>query len=189
MNWKAVVVIIAATLAVYCPAQETKPANPTDSPLIAKLADVAGIDSIVKALYDVISGPAMTKRDWNRMRSLFVPGARMVALGRNSQGDARFRQMTVDEYITLNGPFLEGGGFFEKEIGRKTDQFGNIAQIFSTYEAREKLEDAKPMMRGINSLQLLNDGKRWWIVSVLWQAEDKDLSLPSKYMVPASKDD
>jgi hypothetical protein len=54
--------------------------------------------------------------------------------------------------------------------------------VFSTYEARQKADDPKPFMRGINSIQLFNDGKRWWVVSILWQSESPDNPLPEKYL-------
>jgi hypothetical protein len=148
----------------------------------AKEADVKSMESILAALYDVISGPAGQKRDWNRMRSLFVEGAQMSAVGKRPDGQAVRRAFTVEDYITRSGPVLEQRGFFEKEVARRIESFGNIAHVFSTYEAREKSDDAKPMMRGINSIQLFNDGKRWWIVSIYWQAEDPSTQLPDKYL-------
>jgi integrase len=69
----------------------------------------------------------------------------------------------VEDYISSSGPFLEKNGFFETEIGRKTEQYGNIVHVFSTYESKRTLKDEKPCMRGINSFQLWYDGKRWWV--------------------------
>ena len=77
---------------------------------------------------------------------------------------------------------LEEQGVFEKEIARRTETFGNIAHVFSTYEVRRKAEDKEPFIRGINSIQLMNDGKRWWIVTVFWEAERPDNPLPKKYL-------
>jgi hypothetical protein len=145
-------------------------------------ADVATVDSIIKSVYDVISGPAGQKRNWDRMRSLFTEDARMVAIGRTQAGEVRRRHMTVEDYIKLNGPALEERGFFEKEVARRTEQFGNLVHIWSTYEARVKADDPKPFMRGINSYQLWNDGKRWWVLSIVWQAEDPSNPLPEKYL-------
>jgi hypothetical protein len=90
--------------------------------------------------------------------------------------------MTVEDYINTSGPLLEQDGFFESEIGRKMEQYGNIVHLFSTYDSKRKADDAKPFMRGINSIQLWNDGKRWWIVTVLWQAETADNPIPQKYI-------
>jgi hypothetical protein len=77
---------------------------------------------------------------------------------------------------------LEKEGFFERESARKTEAFGQIAHVFSTYESRHAAEDAKPFQRGINSIQLMNDGKRWWIVTIFWQGEDEKNPLPEKYL-------
>ncbi len=90
--------------------------------------------------------------------------------------------MTVEDYAQRNGPFFEKNGFFEQEAARSTDSFANIAHVFSSYESRHDKEDAKPFQRGINSIQLMNDGKRWWIVTIFWQGEDEKNRLPDKYL-------
>jgi hypothetical protein len=77
-------------------------------------------------------------------------------------------------------------GFFEREIARRTDCFGNVCQIFSTYESRLAPGDAKPFERGINAIQLLRDGRRWWIASVAWDAERAESPIPADYL-PAPK--
>lgn len=148
----------------------------------AKPEDVKSIDAIVLALYDVISGDAGEKRDWNRFRSLFYPGARMIPTGTNAKtGKVGARIASPEDYIKANAPFLEGEGFHEQELGRRVDEFGTIAQVFSAYEARNKLSDAKPFMRGINSIQLFNDGKRWWVMTVAWSPETAAAPLPERY--------
>jgi len=148
----------------------------------ANSSDVASVDSLVAALYDVISGPAGKKRDWDRMRSLFIPGARLIPTGKRQSGEISSRVLTVEDYINGSSKTLEEGGFFEKEVARRTENYGNIAHVFSTYESRRKADDAKPFARGINSIQLMNDGKRWWIVTVFWQGEGPDNPLPEKYL-------
>jgi hypothetical protein len=75
----------------------------------------------------------------------------------------------VDEYITRAGPVLEKNGFFEVEIARQVEQYGGVVHAFSTYESRHKAEDKTPFVRGINSIQLFNDGQRWWVVTILWE--------------------
>lgn len=153
-----------------------------DQPPAANPKDVASMDAILAALYDVISGPAGQKRDWNRMRSLFVPGGRLIAAGKRPTGEVGHRMMDVEGYISASGPILESKGFFERESARRVETFGNIAHVFSTYEARQKADDEKPFARGINSIQLFNDGTRWWIVTIYWQAESPDNPLPAKYL-------
>ena len=147
----------------------------------ANPADVATMDSTIAALYDVISGPA-GKRNWDRFRSLFAPGARLIANGVRPTGEVISRVMTVEDYAQRNGPFFEQQGFFEREAARHADVFGNIAQVFSTYESRHATDDAKPFQRGVNSIQMVNDGNRWWIVTVFWQGEDEKNPLPTKYL-------
>jgi hypothetical protein len=158
-------------------AQTTSPATPAANP-----ADVTSIDSIIAALYDVISGPAGKKRDWDRMRSLFVPGARLIPTGPRQAGGYGSRVLTVDDYIERSSPFFEKEGFYESETSRVTEQFGQIAHAFSTYDSKHAPTDAKPFARGINSIQLMNDGKRWWIVTIFWQGEDEKNPLPEKYL-------
>lgn len=149
---------------------------------VANAADVATLDAIMHAVYDVISGPAGQKRDWNRMRSLFIPGARLIPTSERPTGEVGSRVLTVEDYITRGGPFLETNGFFERESARRVEQYGNIAHVFSTYESRHKAEDAKPFARGINSFQLMNDGKRWWVVTIFWQEETPKNPLPKQYL-------
>jgi len=145
--------------------------------------DVSSIDGILAALYDVISGPAGQKRNWDRMRTLFIPEGRLIATGKRADGTFGKRVMSVEDYINNSGPFLEKNGFFESEIGRKTEQFGGVVHVFSTYESKKTgAADEKPFMRGINSIQLWNDGARWWIVNVFWQSETPDTPIPAKYL-------
>ena len=155
------------------PAAAIPPANP---------ADVATMDAIIGAVYDVISGPAKATRNWDRFRSLFVPGARLIPTGRRPTGEVLSRVLTPEEYIQRSGPILEQNGFFEREISKRVEKFGNIAHIFSTYESKHAKEDDKPFARGINSFQLMNDGKRWWIVTIFWQGEDDKNPLPAEYL-------
>jgi hypothetical protein len=144
--------------------------------------DVESVDAIINALYNVISGPAGEKRNWDRMRTLFIPEGKLMATGKRQDGMMGKRVMTLEDYISSSGPYLEKEGFFEREIGRKTDQYGSVVHVFSTYDSKKKLEDEKPFMRGINSIQLWNDGKRWWVVSVFWQAETPDNPIPERYL-------
>ena len=185
------IILCAASLAA---AQEKQKPMPTPSPAAKPLlnappatpaanpADVASVDSIIGAVYDVISGPAGKKRDWDRMRSLFLPGARLIPTGARPGGAYGSRVLTVDEYIERSSGFFDKEGFYEKEVARVTEQFGQIVHAFSTYESRHAPDDAKTIQRGINSIQLMNDGKRWWIVTIFWQGEDEKTPLPEKYL-------
>lgn len=136
-------------------------------------------ERLIAAVYDVISGEAGKQRDWERFRSLFHPTARLIATGRNpNTGAVVVIPMTPDEYITRNEAFLRDG-FIEREIVSKTDRFGNIVHVFSSYEAFRSAKDEKPFLRGVNSFQLVYDGKKWLVMTIFWQAEDKDNPLPA----------
>lgn len=148
----------------------------------ARTADVESLDAILAALYDVISGPAGQARDWNRFRSLFAPGARLIPTGGPAGQPPRAMVWTPDEYIERAGRNLETNGFFEREIGRTTETFGRITHAFSAYDSRRTPADPTPFARGINSIQLLNDGTRWWVVTVYWDAERADSPIPAKYL-------
>ena len=163
------------------PAEQAAPANPFAAIPAARPADVASVDSIVTALYDVISGDKGVERNWDRFRSLFYPGARMIPTGKAKSGKVNARVASPESYIEGNKSFLESEGFHEQEITRTVDSFGNIAHVFSAYEARHSLTEEKPFLRGINSIQLFNDGKRWWVLSVAWSPETPEHPLPKQY--------
>jgi hypothetical protein len=150
---------------------------------LANPADVASIDSIIKAAYDGISGPAGKKRDWDRERSLYYPGARLIPTAKPGANDSLAPQiLNIEGFIARVEPYFVEHGFFEKEIARHTEQFGHIAHVWSTYESRHSEDDPEPFMRGINSIQLFNDGNRWWIVNIYWQQESDQDPIPEKYL-------
>ncbi|MFD2565994.1 hypothetical protein [Pseudotenacibaculum haliotis] len=146
------------------------------------LKKVQTIDSTVKTLYAVISGEKGEERNWELFKFLFHKDAKLIPSGTNPQGVTGARFLTPEGYIKTSGKWLYENGFYEKEIGRKTERFGNIAHLFSTYESFRSKKDTKPFMRGINSIQLLYDGKRWWILNVYWQAENQKHPIPEKYI-------
>ncbi len=158
------------------PSAALSQSNPADP------SDVESEDAILKAVYETISGPAGEGRNWERFRSLFLPEAQLVStFKRLGQEKVQYRAITPEEYITLSGPVLQQKGFFEREVHRVAEQYGPIAQVFSTYESRRNPAD-KPFARGINSFQLLNDGERWWILSIFWTSERPDLPIPEKFL-------
>jgi heme-degrading monooxygenase HmoA len=145
--------------------------------------DVSSIDGIITALYDVISGPAGEARDWDRFYTLFIPeGARLVPSGRGQQGNATYQVWTPQEYAERAGASLEANGFFEREIGRTTEEFGNVVHVFSAYDSKRTLADAEPFARGINSIQLFHDGTRYWVVTIFWDSERPGNTIPSRYI-------
>lgn len=160
------------------------PAAAQDAPPPARPGDVSSVDAIMRAVYDVISGPKGEARDWDRMRSLFLPGARLIPSGRAPDGRHVARVWTLEEYIAQAGPQLEAMGFFEREIGRVQEQYGNIVHLMSAYDSKRSADDAEPFARGVNSFQLFNDGSRWWVVTIFWEGERPDNPIPSRFMTP-----
>src|SRR3954468_7549886 len=159
--------LLSAQQSAAKPAQEPSQSATTAD---AAPADVDSPDHLIAAVYDVISGPKTKQRDWVKMRSLFYPGARLVAAGKRPTGEDAVRVFTVNEYAERTTPIFAQEGFFEKEAARRSETFGRIYHAWSTYESRHNPTEA-PFARGINSIQLMNDGKRWWVLSILWDAE------------------
>jgi hypothetical protein len=144
-------------------------------------SEFATIDGTIKALYDVISGPAGAKRDWDRFKAIFAPGGMLRASVTAQDGKVRLVEMTPDQYVGRNSPAFEKQAFFEREIKRTTEQYGNIANVWSTY-ASSATKDGEPFQRGINTIQLSFDGKRWAVLSILWQGETDKTPLPKQYL-------
>jgi hypothetical protein len=144
---------------------------------------VESIDAIITAAYESISGPAGARRNWDRERSLYYPGARLIPTGSPVEPYALAPNiLDVDGFIARVEPYFAEQGFYEKEIARRTEQFGRIAHVWSTYESRHNPDDPEPFMRGINSIQLFHDGSRWWIVNIYWQQENAEHPIPEKYL-------
>ena len=146
------------------------------------LNKVQSLDSTIESLYAVISGEKGVARDWELMKYLFHPDAKLIPSGKNKDGVYRARFMTANDYIQSSGQWLVDNGFFEKEIYRVENTFGNITQVFSTYESFHSEADSTPFMRGINSIQLLNDGNRWWIINIYWTQETEASPIPEIYL-------
>jgi hypothetical protein len=188
--------LLAATASLYAqrPAAPAAPTQPPRQPLKGSLAgnpswpaanpdDVRSIDAVVNALYSVISGPKGQPRDWHRMRSLFLPDARLVpSRADNVTHRADAIILTIDGYIDRSSSRMESEGFFERGIHNEVQQFGNIAHVWSTYESRHAETDFRPFARGINSIQLLKSGNRYYVVEVLWDAETPITPIPTQYL-------
>lgn len=183
---KKLTILFAIVIALSINAMGQAVTNtPTPAPAVkeADPKDVGSLDAIMKAVYDVISGDAGKARDWDRFRSMFHKDARLIPSGKNPQtGVVGARVLTPEDYIQRAGPNLEKNGFHEREIGRHVDMYGNIAQVFSSYASFHKSDDKEPFMRGINSFQLLNDGKRWWVVTIYWQQETPENPIPKEFL-------
>jgi hypothetical protein len=148
---------------------------------VANPKDVQGLDAMVAAIYDVISGPPGA-RDWNRFNSLFAKDARLIAVRVPKEGGKPdLAVMTPADYAARGGKYFLEHGFFEHELSRTTDSYGAMTHIYSTYESRET-KDGKPIDRGINSMEFFFDGERWWCVEIYWDAERPGNPIPEKYL-------
>jgi len=170
--------LLFAVLLLGGPSHAPAPAAPAG----ARPGDTASMDSILAALYDVISGPAGQQRDWDRMRALFAPGARLIPTVYRPDSVPALRVWDLEQYISLVGPRLESGGFFEREVARRVERYGGVVHVFSTYESRRAATDPTPFARGINSIQLWYDGRRWWIVTIYWEGERPGNPIPARYL-------
>jgi hypothetical protein len=187
----AALVLTLSSIALL--AQTANPASaPAPAPLVGSIAarpgwpmakpeDVKSPEAILAAVYSVISGGKGQARDWDRMRSLFIPDARLIP-ATASKGHTDAVILTIDGYIARSNGRMTTTGFFEHSIHNEIEQFGNIVQIWSTYESRHNLDDPTPFARGINSFQLLKDGDRYWVVNIFWDAESPEHPIPAKYL-------
>jgi hypothetical protein len=141
--------------------------------------DVNSRDAILRAIYNVISGPA-GNRDWKRFRSLFLPQARFTQVGKGPDGGTFVISWNVEEFVRDAGEVFSKQPFYENAIVNQPESYGNMAQVFSSYESR-RAPGEKPFERGINSIQLLNGGSRWWVISIAWDSERADNPLPAKF--------
>jgi hypothetical protein len=192
---KRYLLILAICFAAFQTAtaqEQSKPAA-TPAPVIATVAtpaapkadpaDVSSLDAIMKAVYDVISGDAGQPRNWDRFRSLFHKDARLIPSGKNPKtGVVGANAYTPEGYIERASGAFAKEGFYENEVARKVETYGNITHVFSTYASYHSKKDEKPFVRGINSFQLLFDGTRWWVVTIYWQGETADNPIPDKYL-------
>jgi len=175
---------LLAALAMPVPAQTANPKEPphVDVPTIAPRAeDVATIDGIMKAFYEVISGLAGLPRQWSRGRTLYIADLRFVAMAEDKNGKPVAHIMSHQAFADRADPVMAKDGFYEQEIHRVTQRLGNIAHVVSTYESRRKA-GGPVIARGINSAELFYDGNRWWIASNIWDDERPDNPLPAEYL-------
>jgi hypothetical protein len=149
--------------------------------------EAATVDAIVAALYASVSHTPDALPDFEKLRNIFLPVGMLIPPKKPSEDifttlDPDGFAERVKKSIAERKQKGEPAGFFEKEIGRRSDCFGNVCQIFSAYEGRNLAGDEKPFVRGINSIQLVKDGRRWWIASVAWDVETASNPIPPAYL-------
>lgn len=134
--------------------------------------DTKTIDGLMKASYEVVSGEKGAKRQWERDNHLHHPKAVYSYFDRKKQKQAT---MTLQEFHKETDEMVFNTAFYENEINREVRVFGNIAHVWSTYETRLE-KGGKVERRGINSIQLIFENNRWYIISWTFSGEtDKDI--------------
>jgi len=172
----AAAVLAAATLVL-----SAAPASVEVKTIPPSPDDVRSIDGMIKAYYEVITGPPGRPRQWSRDRTLYIPDLRFVAMGVDRSGRPVASVQSHQQYVDASNAMMVKEGFDEHEIHRVTQRFGNIAHVFSTYETRRA--PGGPLIgRGINSIELFFDGDRWWIASAIWDDERPDNPIPKEYL-------
>ena len=138
--------------------------------------DKALVGAAVDEMYAMISGPA-GPRDWARQAACFHPDARQMRTGVDGDGTPWIKIMSPAEYQADVTAFFMSTPFFEVEIARRIDVLGNMAHVWSLYEARNAPDDVTPERRGINSIQLFKGAdSAWKIVSMIWDNERPGVS-------------
>ncbi len=142
--------------------------------------DRTEIGAVVDEMYAMISGPK-GPRDWSRQANCFHPDARQIRTWIGADGRQACKIMHLADYARDTTPFFAENDFYELEIARRIDLFGNIAHVWSAYEARTALDDEAPERRGMNSIQLFRDpDKGWRIMSMIWDNEREGVTLPER---------
>lgn len=184
-----IVVVFVLAFGLLCSAafsQTTSPASqpaPQSGSAPAQAAAsscpfVQTLDDLTKALDDAISGPA--DKDRACMRQLFYTDSRLIPVGKTREGTFAPHVLTVDAWIEA----MQKRGslpFYEHQVKVKSETYGHIAHLWSTYEIRPSSE-GKAAARGINSIQAVFDGKRWKISQIVWQVENASEPIPGNYL-------
>lgn len=143
--------------------------------------DVQTIDNLITALYASISGERGEPRDWARFRNLMLPDSRLIPTSEAENGVNTYRVMSPEEFIANTSASFMESGFYEYEIHREEQHYGRIVHLMSTYASKRSKTDTEPFNKGINSIQLFNDGERWWVVSIYWAHESENNPIPERY--------
>jgi len=153
------------------------------------LNSVKSIDSIIAANYTILGGEPGEARDWDLYKFLFHPDGKLIRHEKDfTDGVLRPQFLTPEDYVNGIGKWMETKrktGFYENEVHKSVHAFGNIAQVFSTYQSfhtKDEMANNTPYTRGINSFQLLYHLDRWWILNLFWQRETPEFPIPEKFL-------
>jgi hypothetical protein len=173
----AAVLLFAAGLAdPFAFAQANTTPAPNQTSAACPLATT--LDELTKALDDAVSGPG--NKDRACLRDLLLPDARLTPVTKTPAGSFAPRVLTVDDWI--NAVAKRGSAaFYERQIKVTAESYGHFAHLWSTYEIRDT-PDGKATVVGINSVQAVNDGKRWRVMNIVWEPDTTAGPIPKKYL-------
>ncbi len=140
----------------------------------ARQEDVSTVDGMIRALYECVSFLPGKQPDYARLRTILHPRAVIAPPRGDRAGELIIHDIEsfiAESRLGVISTGLEGRGFYERETARRTQTFGNIVSVFSTYESRHQESDPAPIQRGINSIELMKDARRWWVVAISWDVE------------------
>jgi hypothetical protein len=177
-----IVLIFLIGLTIQAQNKSNKTASEQDNNFVIDSTLAITIDSTIKTFYDIISGEKESKRNWKLFNFLFTADAKLITSGKNQDGNFKVRYLSPQDYTKNSDQWMTSNGFIEKEIKRKVDVFGNMAHVFSSFESFHSKEDDAPFMRGINSIQLIYDDERWWILNLYWNIETDANPIPDEYL-------
>ncbi|KAB1067146.1 hypothetical protein F6U93_12050 [Tamlana haliotis] len=183
LNRFTVLFLFACVLNLH--AQDTEKIDTTTVKKVEFTVDkevVLTLDGTIKTFYEVLSAKKDTLRNWKQFKFLFKKDAKLIPTGEGKMGVYQVGYLSPDEYKKKSSEWFKTHGFLIHELHRKTQIYGNIAQVFSTFEAHHDLSDEEPFLRGINSFQLLYDEERWWIINVFWTHETHRYLIPKEYL-------
>jgi hypothetical protein len=183
--------VLALIAAVPMPLLQGSPPAPFGPPAAASAAapvapvdDVTTIDGIVRAFYDVVSGPAGEAPDRARDEFLHLPGAFIGLSGLGPERQPVLTTMHLEGYHRRFGG-VRAAPFYEWEIHRIVERFGNIAQVWTTYVVSNS-PGGPVAARGVNAMHLYHDGSRWWIAGWVDERERPDQPIPARYLPAGS---
>lgn len=145
-------------------------------------ANVNSIDSIVTSIYEIVSGEEGEERDWELHRTIFHPEAKIISNYVDEQGEYQILFNDVEGYVDTFRDYFKNNDLYEVDVNREIEEFGNMAHVLSTFESYNTPEESTPYKQGLASIQLYNDGERWWVLSMYYKNENDQEKIPSKYL-------
>jgi hypothetical protein len=152
------------------------------APSAARAGDVDSPESVVRAMYQSVS--CLPAPDWDRFKSLFFPGARLVNVRRSDEsGGSLARGVSPDDFAARAAVTAVADKFTQRELNHKALRYGDLVLHWSAYEARRSPANAPPLiLRGIQSFQLVRSDGRWWITEITWQNDLDAGPVPDEYL-------